>query len=94
MSEYRRRGYKIAIDDFGAGYGGLKNALDDRARFRQDRPPLHLAHGQGASCVITLLTLIATACHRMGINVVAEGVEREEEMRLLSGMGIDFLQGY
>jgi len=93
MSEYRRRGYKIAIDDFGAGYGGLKMLSMIEPDFvKIDRH--FISHMDKALVRYNLVDLIATACHRMGINVVAEGVEREEEMRLLSGMGIDFLQGY
>lgn len=37
---------------------------------------------------------IATVCNRIGITAIAEGVEREEECRLLRSTGIRYLQGY
>jgi len=41
-----------------------------------------------------LVDAIATACHRIGIGVIAEGIEREEELAVLLNTGIQYLQGY
>jgi diguanylate cyclase (GGDEF)-like protein len=41
-----------------------------------------------------LVDSIATACHRLGIQVIAEGIEDEEDLNAVLDMGIDFVQGY
>jgi len=93
MEMYRRQGYKIAIDDFGAGYGGLKMLSTIEPDFvKIDRH--FISNIDRAIIKFNLVDAIATACHRIGIAVVAEGVEREEELSVLQNTGIQYLQGY
>ena len=47
-----------------------------------------------ATVKYNLVDAIATACHRMGIKIVAEGIEREEELAIIMNMGIELLQGF
>ncbi len=93
ITRYRNRGYKIAIDDFGAGYGGLKMLsiiepelvkIDCHFIANIDKVPIKY----------NLVDAIATACHSMGIKIVAEGIEREAELTVVLDMGIELLQGY
>jgi len=93
VAYYRDQGYKIAIDDFGVGYGGLKMlSMIEPDYVKIDRH--FVSNIDRASVRYNLVDMIATACHRMGIQVVAEGVERPEELQVLLDMGIEFLQGY
>lgn len=93
VAYYRDQGYKIAIDDFGVGYGGLKMLSMIEPDFvKIDRH--FVSNIDRASVRYNLVDMIATACHRMGIHVVAEGVERPEELQVLLDMGIELLQGY
>jgi diguanylate cyclase (GGDEF)-like protein len=93
IDHYRSEGFRIAIDDFGAGYGGLKmlSVLEpdfvkiDRHFFRDP---------QKSSINYTLIDSIATACHRIGIDVIAEGVENVNDLRVCREIGIDLIQGY
>lgn len=93
VDHYRNEGFRIAIDDFGAGYGGLKmlSVLEpdfvkiDRHFFRDP---------QKSSINHTLIDSIATACHRIGIDVIAEGIETENDLRVCREIGIDLVQGY
>jgi diguanylate cyclase (GGDEF)-like protein len=86
-------GVRLSIDDFGTGYSSLaylktlpvRHVKLDRA-FTAD-----LGHG-GADDVI--VPLIVDAAHRLGLTVVAEGVETATAMQLLSSFGCDTLQGY
>lgn len=93
ITRYRQRGYQIAIDDFGAGYGGLK-------MLTMIEPELvkidchFIANIDKTTVKFNLVDAIATACHRMGIKVVAEGIEREEELTIVLNMGIELLQGF
>ncbi|MRR58075.1 MAG: GGDEF domain-containing protein [Deltaproteobacteria bacterium] len=93
LESYRARGYRIAIDDFGAGYGGLKMLSTIEPDFvKIDRH--FISNIDKAIIKFNLVDAIATACHRIGISVVAEGVEREEELTLLRNTGIRYLQGF
>jgi diguanylate cyclase (GGDEF)-like protein len=93
VDHYRSKGFRIAIDDFGAGYGGLKmlSVLEpdfvkiDRHFFRDT---------QRGNINYTLIDSIATACHRIGIEVIAEGIEQESDLRVCREVGIDLAQGF
>lgn len=93
IAYYRDRGYKIAIDDFGAGHGGLKMLSIIEPDFvKIDRH--FISDIDKAMVKFNLVDSIATACHRMGIKVIAEGIERQEELGAVLNMGIELLQGY
>jgi diguanylate cyclase (GGDEF)-like protein len=93
VAYYRDGGYKIAIDDFGAGYGGLKMlSLIEPDFIKIDR---HFISDIDKMMVnFNLVDSIVTACHRLGIKVIAEGIERGEELKVCLNMGIELLQGY
>ncbi|MEW6586061.1 MAG: EAL domain-containing protein [Nitrospirota bacterium] len=92
VDHYRKRGYKIAIDDFGAGYGGLKMLSVIEPDFvKIDRH--FISQIDKTTVKYYLVDCIVTACHRMGIGMIAEGIEREEEMKVVPDMDIEFLQG-
>ena len=90
---YRKQGFKTAIDDFGSGYAGL-NLLAD---FQPDllKLDMELIRGidqDGVRQVLVDGTL--QMCRRLGVEVIAEGVETREELAVLKGMGIQLFQGY
>ncbi|MCM2358196.1 MAG: EAL domain-containing protein [Geobacteraceae bacterium] len=93
LAGFRRKGYKVAIDDFGAGYCGLKMLSTIEPDFvKIDR---HFISGIDRALVkFNLVDAIAMACHRIGIRVVGEGVERAEELRSLMNTGIELFQGH
>lgn len=93
IAELRRLGYRIAVDDLGAGYAGLASlaALSpeivkiDMALVRDvDLDPVKRK----------LITSIAGACRELGIAVVAEGVETEGELQVVGLAGCDLVQGF
>ena len=93
MQEYRRRGFKTAIDDFGAGYSGLNLLaefqpdiikLDMELLRNIDTDPVRQAIAQG----------IVGVCKALSIEVIAEGIETEAEFRTLHAMGVYYFQGY
>jgi diguanylate cyclase (GGDEF)-like protein len=93
VDHYRSKGFRIAIDDFGAGYGGLKmlsvlepDFVKIDQHFFKDSPKSNLN--------FNLIDSIATACHRIGIDVIAEGIENENDLRICREIGIDLAQGY
>ena len=90
---YQSKGFKTALDDFGAGYAGL-NLL---AEFQPDIMKLDMAlirdihlHPVKFSIVRKMFELNC----ELGITTLAEGVETIEELKVLRGLGINLFQGY
>ncbi len=90
---YKEAGYRIAIDDFGTGYAGLKMlSIIHPDYVKIDR---HFIAGiDGEMMKYNLVDSVAIACHRMGIGVIAEGVELKQECDILLDLGIDLVQGF
>lgn len=93
VHEYRRHGFKTAIDDFGAGYSGL-NMLAD---LRPDIIKLDMALIRDIDSDPTRQAVvigIVGMCRALGILVIAEGVETADEYAQLRELGISHFQGY
>ncbi|MCX8998544.1 GGDEF domain-containing protein [Rhizobiaceae bacterium BDR2-2] len=93
MERMRQAGFRFAIDDFGAGVGEMKLLCDYPVDYvKIDR---YFVSGIGGSAPRRHIVgnLVATA-HRLGVAVVAEGVETAEEAEACRDLGVDFLQGW
>lgn len=91
IQNLRAMNVSILIDDFGTGYSSLSR-LQSMAvtAVKIDRSFVSDIEGRGA-VIIESTVMIA---RRLGIAVVAEGVETESQARSLRAMGVDLLQGY
>jgi len=93
IQHYRELGFTIAIDDLGAGYSGLKQwseLLPDIVKI--DR--YFIDHCDQSFVKKTFLKMIIELAKEMGTQVIAEGIERDEELLLLKSLGINLMQGY
>lgn len=89
----RRRGVSVAIDDFGTGYSSFAYLSDcnfdvlkiDR-EFVKD-----LKAGSHKFFIVKMITELA---HTLDVRVVAEGVETLDELKVVCGLGVDYIQGY
>lgn len=93
ISEYRRHGFRVALDDFGAGYAGL-NSL---AELDVDLVKLDMALVRGLDQDKrrrTITAAIVKVCDDLGVKVVAEGVEQPEEAEALTDVGVRYMQGF
>ena len=84
---------QIAIDDFGTGYSSMSNLK----RFEIDYLKIDQSFVRNLEQDQNDLALCEASiamAHKLGIQVVAEGVETEEQARLLREFGCDFGQGY
>ncbi len=93
LASIKELGIELAIDDFGTGYCSLsylKNFPIDRIKI--DQSFVTDMHHQGESAEITLS--IVSLAKRLGLKVIAEGVERREHFDGLRALGCDEAQGY
>ena len=86
-------GVTFAIDDFGTGYSSFSNLSAVPAHIlKLDRSFLQDAtHGNDRAAILAALI---TMSHALGKKVVAEGVERNEQIELLRSLGCDVVQGF
>ncbi|WP_300360985.1 bifunctional diguanylate cyclase/phosphodiesterase [Fusobacterium sp.] len=91
--EIKALGVNIALDDFGTGYssfGILKEIPVDMVKI--DRS--FVKDILNSSFDVTFIKFITEICHNYGIKICIEGVERKEELDLLEGLNVDYIQGY
>lgn len=93
IRSFREAGIRIALDDFGTGYSSL-NYLK---RYPVDRIKIDrsfIAQLSTANASDAIVQAMVTLAHALGIEVTAEGVETEEQFRVLVAMGCNTFQGY
>ncbi|MCH9057063.1 MAG: EAL domain-containing protein [Planctomycetes bacterium] len=93
VQSLRARGFDIAIDDVGAGASGLNQISSIRPNWlKLDR--LLMADIDTDRFRQSLVAAIVRFAHENGIRVVAEGIERPEELETVTDLGVGYAQGY
>jgi EAL domain-containing protein (putative c-di-GMP-specific phosphodiesterase class I) len=89
----RSFGFKIAIDDFGTGQSSLA-VLQDLAidKLKIDRAFVNTVSADSSAQPV--LDAIIDLAHRLKIEMVAEGIETEQQQHYLTSKGVQALQGY
>jgi len=93
LNEFRAMGLLIALDDFGTGYSSLSYL----ARFPLDILKLDRSFVRDVTMNASargIATAVISMAHVLGLRVVAEGVDQEEQVRFLREQGCDELQGF
>ncbi len=93
LDRLRAMGVRISIDDFGTGYSSLSYLKRLPAyALKIDKS---FVRGLGESAEDTaVVRMIVELAHTLGMEVIAEGVEIEEQAALLEEMGCDMAQGH
>jgi len=93
IREYRQDGFKIAVDDMGAGYSSLESIIEIKPEaVKLDR---HIIYGVGNdSYKNSIVKLFVAFCLENGIICVAEGIENKQDFDALIELGVDAGQGY
>lgn len=93
LKQLKERKIEICLDDFGTGYSSLSYLH----RFPVDTLKIDRSF---VNCIgqleenLTIIQSIITLAHNLGMNVVAEGIETEEQLTYLQSLHCDFGQGY
>ena len=93
MDELKKMGVKIALDDFGTGYSSLIHLkLFQIDKLKIDQVFIRNADLNG--CDGAIISAIIEMCHKLNIEVVAEGVETKESLQFLRDRKCDIAQGF
>ncbi len=93
IEEYRRHGFKIALDDFGIGYSHLARLIAIKPDLIKIDRELVKDCDQDMMRQAVLASMISLG-KETGIRIVAEGVERIEEVETLHALGCRYIQGF
>ncbi len=93
VASLRKLGFRIAIDDLGAGYAGLTSfTLLEPDIVKLDMALVRDLHREPTKQ--TLVRTMISMCEELGIIVTSEGIESPEERDELARSGCDLMQGY
>jgi diguanylate cyclase (GGDEF)-like protein/PAS domain S-box-containing protein len=93
LARLRRVGVKLAIDDFGTGYASLAYLRRLPVDIIKIDPSFVAGLGTDATLAMLTATIVRVG-HDLGIEVVAEGIERSEQLEMLRAMGCGLGQGF
>lgn len=88
----REYGVRVALDDYGGGYAGFSDLCS--LRFDIVKLDKSMTDALDTPEGARRLEEIIAAGHRMGLTVLAEGVETAEQAKRLAGLGCDMIQGF
>lgn len=93
LAELREMGIAVSIDDFGTGYSSLAHLTELTVDcFKIDKSFVDgLPDGKNAGAIIRTIVALGSS---LGIKIVAEGVEKAEQLAFLRAEGVVTIQGY
>lgn len=93
LDSFRVAGYRIAIDDAGAGYSSLQAIAELQVEFVKIDCSLIRDIDQNPTKRALLETLV-DFCAKVGSRIICEGIESVEELKVLIDLGCNYGQGY
>jgi EAL domain-containing protein (putative c-di-GMP-specific phosphodiesterase class I) len=93
LAQLHAMGLRIAIDDFGTGYSSLaylRHLPVDQIKIDKSFVQNMATHDGD----VFIVRSVADLGHSLGLDVIAEGVENQDSLKLLTVMGCDLAQGY
>lgn len=86
-------GVTFSLDDFGTGYSNISSLMSlplDIIKFDKSMVDMITTHEQGKNIIDSSVAMVK----KMGMHIVAEGIEQKEQIDIMRDMGVDYLQGY
>lgn len=94
LDEIHRLGYLCSLDDFGSGYSSLNTLKDLSVDILKLDRQFFLERDENGEKEKKIVYGIIQIAKSLGIRTVAEGIEEEEQVRVLTEMGCDMVQGF
>jgi c-di-GMP phosphodiesterase len=92
IANLREKGFRISIDDFGAGYTSVQQIVEYTAdTIKLDRALVETLANEGS---LPALKAMIALCHAQKMAVVGEGIDSHEKLAFLIAAGCDHFQGY
>lgn len=92
--EFKNAGFKILIDDFGSGYSSLNMLKDiDADVLKLDMKFLDL-NPENNDKGVSIITSVLDMARQLDLPAIAEGIETDEQLKLLELLGCEYAQGY
>lgn len=93
MGQVSELGVELVLSDFGTGYSGINNILTLPVDVLKLDRLFVLQMENDERCGVVIEGLISIA-HKLGMRVIAEGVETDHQREMLAGWGCDYQQGF
>jgi EAL domain-containing protein (putative c-di-GMP-specific phosphodiesterase class I) len=93
IAAYNDFGFKVALDDFGSGYSGLSRLAELKPDIVKIDRAL-ITNCPNEVWRLQIITSMVELCQRLGVKIVAEGVENASEAETLRRAGVRFMQGF
>lgn len=94
IQAFRTAGYEVAIDDFGTGYSNLYNLYSLNVDILKIDKSFVDSLMDGSSSSHLIVEHIIEMAQSLRLKIIAEGVEKEEQVRWLCKRGVHFCQGW
>lgn len=93
LRQVRMRGFSLSVDDYGMGWVDVKHLRESAAtELKIDRTFVQNVFSNGRDR--TMVEKIILVGHELGMTVLADGVETQQQLDFLRERGCDFAQGY
>ena len=93
VNQLRNQGFIVEMDDFGSGYSSL-NMLNQMKLDILKLDMKFIQNEMEKAVDQSIMSYIVNMSHGIGMDVVAEGVETQEQLERLCDIGCDYVQGY
>ena len=94
LMRMRNAGIKLSLDDYGTGFNSIKNLMDFAGKFDYLKIDKMFIDRIIKDEKLIMVDCIIEAAHRLGMKVIAEGVEIREQLEILNNIDCDMVQGY
>ena len=94
LMSLEKAGMELALDDFGTGFSSLSYIREYAVDYIKIDQSFVQALGNSSDDAFILCEAITVMAHKLGMKVIAEGVETDEQYRLLQRIQADYAQGY
>lgn len=94
LKKLKSSGVKLSLDDFGSGVNSIKNLMDFAGKFDYLKIDKCFIDKILKDEKLIIVDCIIKAAHRLGMRVIAEGVEIKEQVEILKTVDCDMIQGF